>query len=84
MITIQITNVSEIVEKQRGWFVANVVGAVVDMEPKVEDVIVEKLKLALSEQGIHAAIERVVAVPAAAPTFVVAAAPTGSPPPTRA
>lgn len=60
MITIRITNVSELVEKQKGWFVANVVGAVVDLEPQVEDVIVEKLKLALTEQGVHATIERVV------------------------
>lgn len=59
MITIKIKNIGEIVEKQKGWFVANVVGAVVDLEPKVEDVVVEKLKLALAEQGIEATIERV-------------------------
>ncbi len=60
MITIRITNVPAIVEKEKGWFVANVVGAVVDLESKVEDVIIEKLKASLSEQGIEAVIERVV------------------------
>lgn len=59
MITITITNIDEIVQKQKGWFVANVVGAVVDLEPKVEDVVIEKLKAALAEQGIVATIERV-------------------------
>ena len=60
MITIRITNVPAIVEKEKGWFVANVVGAVVDLESKVEDVIIEKLKASLSEQGIEAVIVRVV------------------------
>ena len=62
MITIKITNVDQIVEQKKGWFVANVVGAVVDLEPKVEDVIVEKLRAALAEQGIVATIERVASV----------------------
>ena len=53
MITIKITNVQSIVEKQQGWFVANVVGAVVDLERKVEEVIVEKLKTSLLEQGVE-------------------------------
>ena len=60
LITIRVTNVPAIVEKEKGWFVANVVGAVVDLESKVEDVIIEKLKASLSEQGIEAIIERVV------------------------
>lgn len=60
MITIRITNVPAIVEKEKGWFVANVVGAIVDLESKVEDVIIDKLKASLSEQGIEAVIERVV------------------------
>lgn len=32
MITIKITNVEDVVEKNRGWFVANVVGAFVDVD----------------------------------------------------
>jgi hypothetical protein len=56
MIMIKISNVEEIVEQKKGWFVANVVGAVVDLEPKVEDVIIEKLKASFAEQGIVAVI----------------------------
>ena len=56
MIMIKISNVDEIVEQKKGWFVANVVGAVVDLEPKVEDVIIEKLKQSFAEQGIVAVI----------------------------
>jgi hypothetical protein len=56
MIMIKISNVDEIVEQKKGWFVANVVGAVVDLEPKVEDVIIEKLKASFAEQGIVAVI----------------------------
>ncbi|CAN5622851.1 hypothetical protein BH11MYX1_BH11MYX1_45060 [soil metagenome] len=56
MITIEIENVDEIVEKQKGWFVANVVGAVVDLKPKIEDVVIEKLHASFAEQGIRATI----------------------------
>jgi hypothetical protein len=56
MIMIKISNVDEIVEQKKGWFVANVVGAVVDLEPKVESVIIEKLKASFAEQGIVAVI----------------------------
>ncbi len=58
MITIKITNIEEIVEKQKGWFVANVVGSLVDLEPRVEDVVIEKLRASLAEQGVNAIIER--------------------------
>jgi hypothetical protein len=58
MITITITNVDEVVQKQKGWFVANVVGAVVDLEPKVEEVVMEKIRVALAEQGVDAIVER--------------------------
>ncbi len=58
MITIEIENVDEIVEKQKGWFVANVVGAVVDLTPKVEDVVIEKLRESFAEQGIRATITK--------------------------
>ena len=59
MITIKIENVDTVVEQQRGWFVANVVGAVVDLRPRVEDVIIEKLHASFAEQGIVATITRV-------------------------
>ena len=58
MITIHIENVDDVVQKQKGWFVANVVGAVVDLKPKVEDVVIEKLKESFAEQGIVATITR--------------------------
>ena len=58
MITITITNVEDIVEKQKGWVVANVVGAFVDLEQKVEEVVIEKLRAALAAEGVEARIER--------------------------
>ncbi len=58
MITIAITNVQDVVEKQKGWFVANVVGAFVDLEARVEDIVIEKLREALRAEGVEAVIER--------------------------
>lgn len=58
MITIKITNIEEIVEQRKGWFVANVVGSLVDLEPRVEDVVIEQLRASLAEQGVRATVER--------------------------
>ena len=58
MITIKITNIEEIVEKQKGWFIANVVGSLVDLQPRVEDVVIERLRASLAEQGVVALVER--------------------------
>lgn len=58
MITIKITNVQDLVEKQKGWFVANVVGAFVDLEARVEEIVVENLRAALVREGVEAVIER--------------------------
>lgn len=58
MITIKITNAEDVVEKQKGWFVANVVGAFVDLEARVEEVVIEKLREALARDGVVAVIER--------------------------
>ncbi|HUQ03355.1 MAG TPA: hypothetical protein VM261_12720 [Kofleriaceae bacterium] len=58
MITIKITNVHAVVEQNKGWFVANVVGAVVDMEPRVEAIVIEKLRESFASQGIEAVIEQ--------------------------
>jgi hypothetical protein len=58
MITITITNVQDVVEKQKGWFVANVVGAFVDLEQKVEEIVIENLRVALAAEGIAAVIQR--------------------------
>ncbi len=58
MITIKLTNVEDVVQKQKGWFVANVVGAFVDLEARVEDIVIEKLRESLAREGIEAVIER--------------------------
>jgi hypothetical protein len=58
MITIKITNVEDVVEKQKGWFVANVVGVFVDLEARVEDIVIVKLRDALALEGVEAEIER--------------------------
>jgi hypothetical protein len=58
VITIKITNVDAVVEKNKGWFVANVVGAFVDLESRVEDVIIEKLRASLAAEGVQAVLER--------------------------
>ena len=58
MITIKIKNVEDVVEKQKGWFVANVVGAFVDLEARVEEIVIEKLRVQLAAEGVEADIER--------------------------
>ncbi len=58
MITIKITNVDEVVEKSKGWFVANVVGAFVELGPRVEEIVMEKLRASFASEGIQAVIER--------------------------
>lgn len=58
MITIKITNVQDVVAKQKGWFVANVVGAFVDLEARVEEVVIEKVRDALRREGVEAVVER--------------------------
>jgi hypothetical protein len=58
MIRIKITNVQDVVEKQRGWFVANIVGVFVDLEARVEEIVIENLREALVREGIEAVIER--------------------------
>lgn len=63
MITIKITNVDEVVAKSRGWFVANVVGAVVDLEPRVEAIVIERLRESFRHEGIEAVIEQTTRAP---------------------
>jgi hypothetical protein len=59
MITIKITNTKQIVTEKKGWLVANVVGAVVDMEAHVEATVVERLRASLASEGVEAIIEQV-------------------------
>ncbi len=59
MITITITNAEQIVLEKKGWFVANVVGAVVDLEAQVEAVVAERVRDTLAREGVAAIVERV-------------------------
>jgi hypothetical protein len=59
MITISITNVHQIVLEKKGWFVADVVGALVDMEAQVEAIVVERLRASLASEGVEAIIAQV-------------------------
>ena len=61
MITIKITNTDAVVEKNKGWFVANVVGAIIDLEPRLEDILIAKLRESLAAEGVEADIQRIVA-----------------------
>ena len=58
MITIKITNSHEVVEEKKGWFVANVVGSFVDLESRVEEIVMEKLRDALAREGVVAVVAR--------------------------
>ncbi len=58
MITIKITNAEQIVQEKKGWFVANVVGAFIDMEAQVETALMERLRASLASEGVEAIIER--------------------------
>jgi hypothetical protein len=59
MITVKITNTKQIVTEKKGWLVANLVGAVVDMEAQVEAIVVERLRASLASEGVEAIIEQV-------------------------
>jgi hypothetical protein len=58
MIMIKLTNVEQVVERQKGWFVANVVGAFVELEPRVEAIVIERLRETFAAEGIEAVIEQ--------------------------
>ena len=58
MITIKITNANEVVLAKKGWFVAHVVGAVVDLEAEVEAIVMERLRASLVSEGVQAIVER--------------------------
>lgn len=59
MITIKITNTKQIVLEKKGWFVANVLGAVVDLDGEVEAIVMERLRAALTSEGVEAILEQV-------------------------
>ncbi len=59
MITIEITNAQHLVLEKKGWFVANIVGAFVDLDAQVETVVMEKLRSSLASEGVEAVVARV-------------------------
>jgi hypothetical protein len=60
MITIKISNAHQIVLEKKGWFVANVVGAVLDLEVQVEAVVAERVRASLASEGVAAIVEQIV------------------------
>ncbi len=59
MITITITNAEQIILEKKGWFVANVVGAVLDLEAQVEAIVAERVRDSLAREGVAAIVEQV-------------------------
>ena len=60
MITIRITNAQQLILEKKGWFMANVVGAVVDLEAQVEAIVAERVRASLASEGVAAIVEQVV------------------------
>jgi hypothetical protein len=59
MITIRITNAQQLILEKKGWFVANVVGAVIDLEAQVEAIVAERVRASLASEGVAAIVEQV-------------------------
>jgi hypothetical protein len=59
MITIRITNAQQLILEKKGWFVANVVGAVLDLEAQVEAIVAERVRASLASEGVAAIVEQV-------------------------
>ena len=59
MITIRITNAQQLVLEKKGWFMANVVGAVIDLEAQVEAIVAERVRASLASEGVAAIVEQV-------------------------
>ena len=56
MILIEITNINEIVRRERGLIAAKLGPYVKDVEGEVEQGVIEELKSAFAERGIEAKI----------------------------
>ena len=59
MITIRITNAQQLILEKKGWFIANVVGAVLDLEAHVEAIVAERVRASLANEGVIAIVEQV-------------------------
>jgi hypothetical protein len=56
MIVIEVTNINELVEREKGALLARLAPYVTDIEAKVEKMIVDELENAFRERGIRADI----------------------------
>lgn len=56
MIFIEITNIKEIVRRERGWISAKVGPYVTDLEARVEQEIVDEIVASFAERGVEATI----------------------------
>jgi len=59
MITIRITNAQQLILEKKGWFIANVVGAVLDLEAQVETIVADRVRASLASEGVVAIVEQV-------------------------
>ncbi len=59
MITIRITNAQQLILEKKGWFIANVVGAVLDLEAQVEAIVADRVRASLASEGVVAIVEQV-------------------------
>lgn len=59
MILIEVTNVDELVRKNKGRIASLIGSFVTDVEAEVEKVIIERLKEAFAEDGVQAKIASV-------------------------
>jgi hypothetical protein len=50
----------QLILEKKGWFMANVVGAVLDLEVQVEAVVAERVRASLASEGVAAIVEQVV------------------------
>jgi hypothetical protein len=51
MITIKITNAQQLILEKKHWFMANVVGAVLDLEVQVEAIVAERVRSSLASEA---------------------------------
>jgi len=56
MITIKITNATELVEKEKNRFVARIAPFFIDVQKRVEQEIAREIKKALEERGVQAEV----------------------------
>jgi hypothetical protein len=58
VITIDIKNADEVVRAKKGWFVAGLADLFLDLGAEVEEVVAQKVRETLAENGVVAVVER--------------------------